>query len=396
MRQGALKQKYYSLKQESFERSQKVYLWAFNRSAHFSLFQKARAFMVRSFFKMGGGFNIRFRSSFYSTLAAMSRAGKSYNQALMASEAIAEKTFNKHYFFYQDLVKKKRTKKLYVSLRDYFPLEEVTIVSAGEAENSSPSTKSKSCETAKYFMQQRHELQKEIKSTFFKLMTYLAIIIGFIYFFGNLLSGALEPVAKSLKEIPETTQFYLSMNAFVQAHMLLITVVIVALLTLLLYRLPRGKGALRIFLHNNIPLFRFYRQYITSSFLLALSAMMRSGMTFKDSIIIIKNTSTPYVSNFMKLVEYKLIGGATPVNALDVKFLADEVYFTVAQFISGKDVAEALKDAADLQLEVTHETAQRVSRLSLVIMLFALALLGAFGYSALIEPVLSLVDQSSI
>ena len=356
---------------------------------HESKFKKLVALGLRGILKPLL-FNLEFRISFFSGIGATSKIG-TIGEFLQNQTRIHTEMKSTHKPFFQKITQKSLTRKLYTVLQPYFPPAEVSIFSAGEA----TSNMSKACDVAVTYLLLTEQLKKQVKAFAAKLVIYLIIFTVFIVVFARIISESTKPIQKQLGgALPESTQFFIDMDVFLTNNLIYLAIILVSLFILTTYRLPRGKGKFRSFLHTYIPGFKLYRRYVSCSFLLSLSAMLGSGMTMQEAIRIINSTSLDYLGYHTDSMRRKLAASASKSKALNVDLLPKMMYLNVTQFISGKDVGDALMAVAEFELKSLERTLGRYNVILRMIIFGVAGYLIITGYSASFDPALELMEKS--
>lgn len=123
--------------------------------------------------------------------------------------------------------------------------------------------------------------------------------------------------------------YYLSM--FVTQYWLVIFLAIMGGATGIMVSMPRWKGDLRC-RFDAFPPWSLYQIYVSSIFLVALSAMMRAGIPFQESLKYIKSTSSEWASAHITRMLSRLRGGLRPSESMQTGFLPKETMNDVVDY----------------------------------------------------------------
>lgn len=366
---------------------EKLFNFAF--AEHQKKWKSFLAFMLQSLFRVMM-FNLDFRISFFSGIGAFARQGTLID-FLEAQRRTAEILKSWKQNFYRYLLKKARVMKLYKAMKPFFPAAEVSIFSAGEQANNIK----KASKVAVSYIIMSKELKDKIKLFVVSVGLYLALFLIFIVFFSTMISDAIEGLVDQMQGgIPESTQMFIDIHAFIQNYLLYLVIGLIILLMVFTYRLPRGKGPFRSKLHKYVPGFRLYRRYVSCSFLLSLAAMLGSGMSFKEALTVIGDTSKGYLKHHTDAMLRKLNGGASASKAIEVGLMPKEMYLNVSQFIGGSEIDKALYDVSEFEMERLVRNVAKYQKLVMMLVFGLGGYLAVKGYSAAVEPALALMKES--
>lgn len=366
-----------------------LFLFAFPNKPYENWFKSMLASFVQVLFRLMM-FNLDFRISFFSGIGAFSRS-HSLIGFLEAQKATSTELKSSKRFFYQHLIKKSRVGKLYMALLPFFPGPEVSIFSAGEQANNIK----KATDVAISFISLSKLLKDKIKVFVTVIVAYFALFIAFIVLLSKMISDAIAGLVDQMKGgIPESTQMFIDFQMFIESYLVFILIALVAAVITFIYRLPRGHGKMRKYLHEYVPGFRLYRRYVSCSFLLSLSAMLGSGMPFHEAVGVVGKTSKKYLKSHTDAIIKKLNGGASQSKALEVGLLPLEMYLNVSQFIGGNSVEDALFDVSRYEMDRLIRQVAGYQKRVMFLLLGIGGFLAVKGYSAAVEPALALIKEA--
>jgi type II secretory pathway component PulF len=369
-------------------RWERVFEYAF--SEHEKIHNKVFSFILRGVLKPYM-FGIETRISFFAGIKANDDTGGL--QGFLDSQRYICRELKSSYLpFYDDLSRRYGPDSLYKTIKPYYPPAEVSIFSAGETSNNMKTA----CDVAITFIERSYEIKNKVKGFVGMLAFYIVAFTVFIVVFTDTITDQLVNLERQMQTaLPPVTQFYMSLNEFLQSYIALIAIILILLVGLFVYSLPRGTGKVRQWLHRWMPGYRFYRRYTSCSFLLSLSAMLGAGMSFNEAIKTVRlsnalgsNGKDGYVSRYMADVQRKLNSGAKQQRSLDVDFMPKSMYLNVSQFIKGKDIGLTLLNVAEFELDSLSRKIDKYKRyLNIAIMAIG-GLIVINGYKAAIEPAL--------
>jgi len=329
-------------------------------------------------------FNGDFRYFFFSGLKSQLEAGISIGDFLKGSLYSARELKSKKEFFYDDVLSTKRTTPVYICLKPYFPSQEISIFSAGETGTKKQTAKA--CEIVIDYMKLDSEIKSAIKVMITLLSLYVSAFTLFLVFFGKNMATAVDNLRMPYEKLPEVTKTFIDMNQFIQDYILFIVLGMLSIVCFFIYYLPKGSGRIREFLQSYIPVFKFYRQYTCSTFLLSLSSMLGAGMPFTDAMKVLQKTSNKYLVHYISKIIKRKKGGGDEKKSLDVGLMEKEMYFNICQFIQGKNIGESLFKAAEFRLIQLRKRIQKIQRVAMLILLVLGGTMIVYGYKAIIEP----------
>lgn len=102
-------------------------------------------------------------------------------------------------------------------------------------------------------------------------------------------------------------------------------------MALAIWSMPRYNGALRPYL-NRLPPWSVYQIYSGSTFMIALSALIRAGVPIEAAIRFIRNHSAPVMRQYLGEMIARLRSGMDQGVAMDVGLLSDDLSDAVAVY----------------------------------------------------------------
>jgi len=189
----------------------------------------------------------------------------------------------------------------------------------------------------------------KIKSTVIGKLAYpavlLTVLFGVYMLFAMML---LPPVADMLspdKWNPLGHAMYSVLHVF-EAYWIYMIVGIVALVFLLSYLFPRWVGESRDVADKFFP-FNVYREISSSTFLVALSSLMSSGVPMKKSLMQIKESASPYLSGHIDKMSMNMSRGVESGAVLDTGLFNQDVSVDLEVFGNSGDFESSLKIIAE-------------------------------------------------
>jgi type II secretory pathway component PulF len=259
-------------------------------------------------------------------------------------------------------------------IKNHVPSEERVLISAGEMGGGGLAQGLKEAV-------RMGEAMSKIKSTIISNMMYpLSLAVALIGIF-LMFSWKVAPVFKEIlreEEWPESGKTLLFISDFFGNHLLLLFSMIVAVGALSMYLLPRWVGRGRK-IANYFPPFSIYMSYQSSSFLIALSSMMNSGISLSESLQRINEKSSPWLSSHVSLMMMKLrVSGSDYGKALNTGMLDDEVAGDIEDYAKLSTFEKAIYSIGNKTMEKTVKTIE--SRMGIIknVMLVLVAIVVAW------------------
>lgn len=168
---------------------------------------------------------------------------------------------------------------------------------------------------------------KEIKSAIIGGVSYplilFIIVLGFIAMFSLQMAPAYLGILP-LERWPGLGQYLYSFSSFLVNYWYVVVLIIVIAAIAITSTISSWRGSLRE-MADKIPPWSIYKVYHSSSFLIALSSMMKSGVPLNDALKKLKNISSPWLGAYIEEMMKNLRrGGKNFGQHLNVGLLDEE------------------------------------------------------------------------
>jgi type II secretory pathway component PulF len=225
--------------------------------------------------------------------------------------------------------------------------------------------------------------QKEIKRVIVGGLTYPAAILGlilaYLYVFGTTVIPQFGRMVDPEKWHGSARSLYL-MSQLVQQWMLPIIGVLLLVVALVAWSMPRWRGNLRVRLDRHAP-YAIYRLQVGSGFLMAFSALQFAGITVEKSLLRLAGQAQPWLR---ERLDGALLGVKSGLNCGEALrnagygFPSPEVVDDLCVYAEYKGFADALKIMADEWLAEGVETVTAQMKMLNGVAVIALALVIAW------------------
>jgi type II secretory pathway component PulF len=200
----------------------------------------------------------------------------------------------------------------------------------------------------------------------FAFLMLCALLAVFTYYVIPNLMGFM-PIAKW----PPTTKALYNLTSFLSTHLFTIVITIVFLVSVILWTMVNVRaGAVRRIL-NHIPPYSIYKQFHSSIFLLSLSSLLRSGISFGHALETIRSGSPPYVASVLIMMQAKLQAGKRAGEAIQSELFDPETLVNLEVYADTDKLEEGIfvlaEDQLEKQIERLAGTAKMLGNLVLVL-----------------------------
>lgn len=183
---------------------------------------------------------------------------------------------------------------------------------------------------------------------------------------------------------PPITKHLYTLTSFISNHLFALIFMTIFTVSVIVWSMSNLRaGPLRKVL-NHVPPWSIYKQFHGSIFLLSLSSLLRSGVSFGHAIETIRGGSTPYVASVLVMMQAKLQAGKRAGEALQSELFDPQTLVNLEVYADTDKLEEGIFVLAEDQLE------KQIDRLASTAKLFGnfilLVVVGfiAWNYMALI------------
>jgi type II secretory pathway component PulF len=161
---------------------------------------------------------------------------------------------------------------------------------------------------------------------------------------------------------PITKNLYI-LTSFISNHLFFMIFMAVVIVAGTVWSMSNLRaGLLRNFL-NRIPPWSIYKQFQSSIFLLSLSSLLRSGISFGHAIETIRSGSPRYISSVLIMMQAKLQAGKKTGEALQSELFDPETLVNLEVYADTDKLEEGIFVLAEDQLEKQIERLAATAKL---------------------------------
>jgi type II secretory pathway component PulF len=235
------------------------------------------------------------------------------------------------------------------AIKNHVPAEERVLISAGEMGSGGLA------QGLREAVRMGKSMAK-IKSTIINSMLYPAALVATLIGVFLMFSWQVAPVFKtilSVKEWPETAQYLLSVSDFFGHNWWVLLILLIASSFASSYLMPNWTtGGRKI--ADHFPPFSVYRDYQGSSFLIALSSMMASGVALSESLQRIQERGSPWLRGHVALMQKKLrVSGSDYGKALNTGMIEEEAAGDIEDYSKLSSFEKAIYIIGEKTMEKT-------------------------------------------
>lgn len=222
------------------------------------------------------------------------------------------------------------------AIGDWAPLSEVMLIKAGE--------KGGTLADAFTNAVQATTAQRVMISTLKSKMTYpvvlLLVLFAMVYMFSTQVIPTLADMMPPEKW-PSMAKALYDLAMFVQSKWWVVFLLLGITVFAINWTLSRVTGDVRRWLEK-VPPWSVYRSFQSSMFLIAISAMMRTGRPLADSLEDITTMANPYVLEHLVLMQSKFRSGVPNGTAMNGGFFDKETGIELEIYGDTSDFASAM------------------------------------------------------
>jgi type II secretory pathway component PulF len=119
--------------------------------------------------------------------------------------------------------------------------------------------------------------------------------------------------------------------------------------------LPSYVGGLRPIL-DKLPPYNLYKDIQSGLFLVSLGTLMKSRVTFKDSLSFIEEEATPYLAEKIEEIVEKVDSGKDEGESMNTKFVG-EIGYDIEDYAAGAGIEVAMSELGD---EVVNDKIEKI------------------------------------
>lgn len=260
-------------------------------------------------------------------------------------------------------------KTLAEALRGYVPDTESVVIAAGEASGEMHGAFLNAASVARGSAEMRATVVNEMSMPAILILMLIGLIVGF----------ATQVAPDLVKSIP--LQFYtpvqrslFKFSALVRDWYVVGLLLVLALTVCITASIPRYVGHLRGKL-DQLPPWSVYRAYSSASFMISLSALIRSGVPIAEAIRFIRAKSSIWSQGHLGIMLNKLRSGHPPGDAMDTGMLTDRTADLIALYSETADFHNAM---SSIGAEAITDGVQSIRKKAVVVRTVCLVTVGGF------------------
>lgn len=198
------------------------------------------------------------------------------------------------------------------------------------------------------------ENMTSIKSALAGALTYPAVMI--VVLIGSLLSFSefIIPLMLKLNPVqnwPPVAQNLYVMTTFIHDNLALLLISIVVVTIGSVFSLSRFTFMPLRNVLDKLPPWNIYKPYTATTFLIALSSMLKSGSSFNNAVHKMGVTATPYLMYFLKRILIRLSAGSGFGESLVIGLFEGNLLISLTVFATTNNLEKGIKFLADENLE---------------------------------------------
>jgi type II secretory pathway component PulF len=182
---------------------------------------------------------------------------------------------------------------------------------------------------------------------------------------------------------PITKNLYI-LTSFISNHLFFMFFMAVAIVVGTIWSMTNLRSGFVRSLLNRIPPWSIYKQFQSSIFLLSLSSLLRSGISFGHAIETIRSGSPRYISSVLIMMQAKLQAGKRAGEALQSELFDPETLVNLEVYADTDKLEEGIFVLAEDQLEKQIERLAATAKLLGNVVLLIVVGFIIWNYMALI------------
>jgi toxin co-regulated pilus biosynthesis protein E len=182
--------------------------------------------------------------------------------------------------------------------------------------------------------------------------------------------------------------------SFVSGYGLITLVVFVVLTAISIYYLPRWRGPGRAWADRFVPMYRVYREFAASTFLIGLSGMIGAGEPLDAALMHIRRHTTQWQSHHIRKMLASLRDGDPAGQALNTGMIAAEAAGDIEDFADAGNFDRAIKRVGHTTVEDSITSIKAVMLAINILMLFLTAGMLLLLYAGMILVVMTVAQHA--
>ena len=199
-----------------------------------------------------------------------------------------------------------------------------------------------------------------------------AMLFGMLIMFQTQMVPIFEDLLP-VEQWPSSAKVLYAISKFLKNQLWLVILSMIALGVLISYSMPRWHSVLRSKVLDKLPPWSIYRTYQASSFLVALSSMMKAGVANYDAILQMHRTASPWMRVHLERMMGMMHRGDNPGQALDTGLMDRDMAGDIEDYTELRSFQDAIYTIGQRSLEEGVKSVQVKMDVLKNILLFAVA-----------------------
>lgn len=218
---------------------------------------------------------------------------------------------------------------------------EITIISAGETAGDA----AKGFREAVGLMEKLIEMKRVIVSSSIYPGFLMFALFGVIYGFANFMVPILSDFSP-MEQWPQSAQDLGVFTTWVSDNIIFVLMAVALIFFIIFKSMPKLRGGIRDKILDRVPPYSLYKEIQAGLFLSSLSTLMKSGMTFANSLEFIESQAPEYVQDKIIEIIDGTNEGKSEGEAMNIDFIG-EIGDDIEDFSMGSDIGTAMAKLGD-------------------------------------------------
>lgn len=226
----------------------------------------------------------------------------------------------------------------------WVPAEEHAVI------ESSSKDVARACEVVTVFAENMMSIRGALSGALAYPIMMLVLLIGCLIGFSTYIMPMMVKISPP-SAWPLMAQNLYAVTNFISAHILGLGMVIVATFAIVSWSMSHFtfKPVRKIL--DKLPPWNIYKLYTSTSFLIALSSLIKTGSSFNHSLNRMKETSNPFLSGFLSQMQLNLSRGRNFGDSLVVGLFEGSLLISLSVFAMTNRLEKGIAFLADENLE---------------------------------------------
>jgi type II secretory pathway component PulF len=328
------------------------------------------------------GFGGRGRVRFYNKLARATARQQNIKQVLERMRVRAERNQEaKRLVFRRWIAELNNGRQFSAAAEGYLPSAERMMIAAGEANGNV----SDGFRTAEYIA----TAASRIRGAVIGALAYPVMLLVLLSVLLYVAAFKLLPIMEGLLPVaqwPPLARSFHTVTTFVHDYGLASLIVAGCCVFAVVRTLPTWTGEVRAWLDRSLPPWTIFREIQSSSVLIALAAVLKSGQSMDDAIEMQRRISQPWLRKHLAEWLKNLRSGDAPGQAANTGLFSKPVQEDLEDYTDSGTVEEAMKDLGQYAIEDAIERIGVQARVmnGAILILVAGTLLWMYGSMTLV------------